>query len=167
MSVDGCRNRCRRRPPPRNCATASPMPATTSSQSAPAAALAASRDARSSLSRSSSSINSSLRSSAPACQFLAPRSEEHTSELQSPMYLVCRLLLDKNRPPECHAPFFLGIDRQFGALELVVGPIPPALVPAVWGRTPTDLPREPSCSFFKLWGGQGPLTLFPPRAFCP
>src|ERR1017187_2529707 len=24
-----------------------------------------------------------------------PRSEEHTSELQSPMYLVCRLLLDK------------------------------------------------------------------------
>src|SRR5437763_5184722 len=31
----------------------------------------------------------------------APRSEEHTSELQSPMYLVCRLLLEKkkkNRP---------------------------------------------------------------------
>jgi len=26
----------------------------------------------------------------------AVRSEEHTSELQSPMYLVCRLLLDKN-----------------------------------------------------------------------
>src|SRR5437763_4749812 len=25
----------------------------------------------------------------------APRSEEHTSELQSPMYLVCRLLLEK------------------------------------------------------------------------
>ena len=25
------------------------------------------------------------------------RSEEHTSELQSPMYLVCRLLLEKNR----------------------------------------------------------------------
>src|SRR5437763_12355293 len=31
------------------------------------------------------------------------RSEEHTSELQSPMYLVCRLLLEKkkNRVPEC------------------------------------------------------------------
>src|ERR1017187_10595282 len=27
----------------------------------------------------------------------APRSEEHTSELQSPMYLVCRLLLEKNK----------------------------------------------------------------------
>src|ERR1017187_10105012 len=26
------------------------------------------------------------------------RSEEHTSELQSPMYLVCRLLLEKNTP---------------------------------------------------------------------
>src|SRR5437764_11176082 len=32
---------------------------------------------------------------APAPQ--APRSEEHTSELQSPMYLVCRLLLEKKK----------------------------------------------------------------------
>src|SRR5437763_13477600 len=29
----------------------------------------------------------------------AVRSEEHTSELQSPMYLVCRLLLDKKNKP--------------------------------------------------------------------
>src|SRR5437762_10832397 len=28
---------------------------------------------------------------------LDPRSEEHTSELQSPMYLVCRLLLEKKK----------------------------------------------------------------------
>src|SRR5437762_4883539 len=28
-----------------------------------------------------------------------PRSEEHTSELQSPMYLVCRLLLEKKNAP--------------------------------------------------------------------
>src|SRR5437764_11257256 len=28
---------------------------------------------------------------------LLPRSEEHTSELQSPMYLVCRLLLEKKK----------------------------------------------------------------------
>ena len=28
------------------------------------------------------------------------RSEEHTSELQSPMYLVCRLLLEKKKSPE-------------------------------------------------------------------
>src|SRR6202011_6392319 len=30
-------------------------------------------------------------------RLLAPRSEEHTSELQSPMYLVCRLLLEKKK----------------------------------------------------------------------
>src|SRR5437762_8204472 len=29
---------------------------------------------------------------------LLVRSEEHTSELQSPMYLVCRLLLEKKKP---------------------------------------------------------------------
>src|SRR3712207_6864632 len=28
----------------------------------------------------------------------APRSEEHTSELQSRQYLVCRLLLEKKKP---------------------------------------------------------------------
>src|SRR5437764_2979474 len=28
---------------------------------------------------------------------VAKRSEEHTSELQSPMYLVCRLLLEKKK----------------------------------------------------------------------
>src|SRR5437879_10971580 len=30
------------------------------------------------------------------------RSEEHTSELQSPMYLVCRLLLEKKKGLELH-----------------------------------------------------------------
>src|ERR1039457_7400926 len=42
-----------------------------------------------------------------AVNFVLPRSEEHTSELQSPCNLVCRLLLEKkkkqirmnNRPP--------------------------------------------------------------------
>src|SRR5208337_5088521 len=29
------------------------------------------------------------------------RSEEHTSELQSPMYLVCRLLLEKKKQITC------------------------------------------------------------------
>src|SRR6266566_2615326 len=33
----------------------------------------------------------------------SPRSEEHTSELQSPCNLVCRLLLEKkNNIPTCH-----------------------------------------------------------------
>src|SRR5437764_12628950 len=30
-------------------------------------------------------------------EFRVDRSEEHTSELQSPMYLVCRLLLEKKK----------------------------------------------------------------------
>src|SRR3712207_8284885 len=34
----------------------------------------------------------------------APRSEEHTSELQSRQYLVCRLLLEKKNPTHTHRP---------------------------------------------------------------
>src|SRR5208337_5609892 len=49
------------------------------------------------------SMTPSSGSSSPSTHFSStdlpvpepPRSEEHTSELQSPMYLVCRLLLEK------------------------------------------------------------------------
>src|SRR5437764_9637789 len=47
------------------------------------------------------SAPSQFRSTGDFLKFLIPalngavRSEEHTSELQSPMYLVCRLLLEK------------------------------------------------------------------------
>src|SRR5437763_12101233 len=34
----------------------------------------------------------------------ADRSEEHTSELQSPMYLVCRLLLEKKKKTNSTRP---------------------------------------------------------------
>src|SRR5947209_19327071 len=34
----------------------------------------------------------------PAGEFTMSRSEEHTSELQSRQYLVCRLLLEKKKP---------------------------------------------------------------------
>src|SRR5437764_10096562 len=34
---------------------------------------------------------------------LCDRSEEHTSELQSPMYLVCRLLLEKKKKKKIHS----------------------------------------------------------------
>src|SRR5437764_10081716 len=37
----------------------------------------------------------------PDRQRLIERSEEHTSELQSPMYLVCRLLLEKKKNKKC------------------------------------------------------------------
>src|SRR5437764_4206685 len=35
------------------------------------------------------------------------RSEEHTSELQSPMYLVCRLLLEKKKSSNKHYQMLL------------------------------------------------------------
>src|SRR3712207_7953004 len=35
---------------------------------------------------------------------LTPRSEEHTSELQSRQYLVCRLLLDTTTSPSSNSP---------------------------------------------------------------
>src|SRR5215216_6938528 len=40
---------------------------------------------------------SSSRCSGPRCARTASRSEEHTSELQSPDHLVCRLLLEKKK----------------------------------------------------------------------
>src|SRR5437762_11160294 len=45
------------------------------------------------------------------------RSEEHTSELQSPMYLVCRLLLEKKKKTiqQSCAPTFIRRPRQQGA----------------------------------------------------
>src|SRR5437763_6884816 len=43
----------------------------------------------------SSHVLCTRRASTVSCS----RSEEHTSELQSPMYLVCRLLLEKKKRP--------------------------------------------------------------------
>src|SRR5256885_4162290 len=44
----------------------------------------------------------------------ADRSEEHTSELQSPCNLVCRLLLEKKKQSPLHRPFLVlhrGVER--------------------------------------------------------
>src|SRR2546426_9398982 len=38
-----------------------------------------------------------IRSARPGTEYLLRRSEEHTSELQSPCNLVCRLLLEKKK----------------------------------------------------------------------
>src|SRR3712207_7463307 len=40
----------------------------------------------------------------PQEQVAAERSEEHTSELQSRQYLVCRLLLEKKKKPHLRNP---------------------------------------------------------------
>src|SRR5258708_32088530 len=45
-------------------------------------------------------------SSRPARRW-PPRSEEHTSELQSPDHLVCRLLLEKKKDRRGHVPHAL------------------------------------------------------------
>src|SRR2546426_2654816 len=44
--------------------------------------------------------NHSMDSTAAIAQGAASRSEEHTSELQSPCNLVCRLLLEKKKKPQ-------------------------------------------------------------------
>src|SRR5438309_6474965 len=41
------------------------------------------------------------------------RSEEHTSELQSQLHLVCRLLLEKKQHPPAHNPAANGIPAMF------------------------------------------------------
>src|SRR5438876_7474149 len=38
------------------------------------------------------------------CRMIVVRSEEHTSELQSPVHLVCRLLLEKKKKIEYQRP---------------------------------------------------------------
>src|SRR3712207_7191942 len=70
---------------------------------APAAGGGKRTDRRSAASIATSSSPPSPRSSRSIAQrapnSLAPRSEEHTSELQSRQYLVCRLLLEKKIQP--------------------------------------------------------------------
>src|SRR5256885_7580196 len=44
--------------------------------------------------------------SSPGPPLMPRRSEEHTSELQSPCNLVCRLLLEKKFSFECNIPGF-------------------------------------------------------------
>src|SRR5256885_11049492 len=46
---------------------------------------------------SAAARKSSSNRSTPRRRWRAPRSEEHTSELQSPCNLVCRLLLEKKK----------------------------------------------------------------------
>src|SRR5258708_22681160 len=57
-------------------------------------ALPISAACRWSISRNTPSVRSTMR---PPSLRSAPRSEEHTSELQSPDHLVCRLLLEKKK----------------------------------------------------------------------
>src|SRR5436189_3686688 len=48
----------------------------------------------------------------PSRAAVPARSEEHTSELQSPMYLVCRLLLEKKKKKKKETKHHTQTDRQ-------------------------------------------------------
>src|SRR5437762_6701225 len=63
------------------------------------------------------------------------RSEEHTSELQSPMYLVCRLLLEKKNELQRSG----GLVQQFVEAILVGDQ---QLAAFVGGATPADTDGE-------------------------
>src|SRR5689334_24859685 len=49
-----------------------------------------------------------------------PRSEEHTSELQSQFHLVCRLLLEKKKKKNCQCEVFFTITLMWRGIELSV-----------------------------------------------
>src|SRR5690348_17923849 len=50
---------------------------------------------------------------AGAATLIEARSEEHTSELQSPVHLVCRLLLEKKKKKErSHGATAQGVSRE-------------------------------------------------------
>src|SRR5256885_12980752 len=60
---------------------------------------------------------------------LPRRSEEHTSELQSPCNLVCRLLLEKKKTTQCRSPRTRGVsEAQCLTLERIR--VPPAHRPS-------------------------------------
>src|SRR2546430_9605733 len=60
-------------------------------------------------------------------RYLSPRSEEHTSELQSQSNLVCRLLLEKKKTSSTYREQMNERRRQYVSLrDPVTQPIPPA-----------------------------------------
>src|SRR3989304_8222961 len=68
----------------------------------------------------SSGVGPSPESRDPACRDLCPpahrgaRSEEHTSELQSRLHLVCRLLLENNQnKPQRNLSLFQNLGKAF------------------------------------------------------
>src|ERR1039457_1278559 len=80
---------------------------------------------------------------------MAKRSEEHTSELQSPCNLVCRLLLEKKKTHLLSAEDGLlavcGVGRCFAHVQ---------------PRNPAVCPRTPACR-----GWPGPLSRYRPDFF--
>src|SRR6195256_69033 len=76
------------------------------------------------------------------------RSEEHTSELQSPMYLVCRLLLEKKKYRR---------DSWYSAVRRPI--IPDWRRPVAWAETKHG--KSESWDFFLMIRRPPRSTLFP------
>src|SRR5256885_3519759 len=69
-----------------------------------------------------------------------PRSEEHTSELQSPCNLVCRLLLEQKKPTSSHVPQLVGAELFNAPLLFLLSGTPlTALALTVFSLFPLDL----------------------------
>src|SRR5438552_11563216 len=67
-------------------------------------------------------LSSSIRSpwSTPAGRRAESRSEEHTSELQSPDHLVCRLLLEKKKTKYSMYSDYITYTNMFCLFELIM-----------------------------------------------
>src|SRR2546425_4855940 len=66
-----------------------------------------------------------LKSSRPVPYVESGRSEEHTSELQSLAYLVCRLLLEKKKKEEDHSPVHLPLISALDSIQFALLGSPP------------------------------------------
>src|ERR1017187_9244488 len=86
------------------------------------------------------------------------RSEEHTSELQSPMYLVCRLLLEKKNHRMFFLPSLISLKSRITGTRRRDAP--------VGARFAVPLAAQPVASaqhivFFKMFGLPQSLPPFP------
>src|ERR1039457_3629735 len=93
------------------------------------------------------------------------RSEEHTSELQSPCNLVCRLLLEKKNKWYRGDEPGAGHRSHLGVAGVSPHPCPPA-PPALRSHPPHHRPERTHVNFFFFLIGRAPtdLSLFPPPA---
>src|ERR1017187_9080200 len=90
------------------------------------------------------------------------RSEEHTSELHSPMYIVCRLLLEKNSDRDHTRSARPAQEDAIVMQTLFVERMPAVWMSAAQGDWSTALIREARDQFFFLMIRRPPKsTLFP------
>src|SRR5256885_5393793 len=83
------------------------------------------------------------------------RSEEHTSELQSPCNLVCRLLLEKKKEDGAYVRATGGLQRPVSAqrtpASLARRSTPGPTAPDCRSQAPTSRPAPPLWSHARLW----------------